>query len=72
MATKYFPTGKPFEAVYSPHHRNTKSGIDRPWSAYVNGVLLRNARGVGRSFATEDAALKAARAALSTGGKGGA
>lgn len=40
-----------------------KGGPGRQWSAWVDGKILRDARGVGRGFATEDAALRAARKA---------
>lgn len=49
--TKYLPTGKGAEAVYSANAK---------WHAYVNGVMLRKSNGVGKSFKTEAAAMAAA------------
>lgn len=48
----------------SPNQTLTfKGGPGRQWIAYVDGEMLRNARGVGRGFATEATALRAARIA---------
>jgi hypothetical protein len=48
------------EIKHAGEHQ-TGSKDPRPYHAYVNGVMLRDKRGVGRRFKTKEAAEKAAR-----------
>jgi hypothetical protein len=41
----------------------------RPWLATINGTILRGANGIGRRFATREAAERAAEAHARKGGK---
>lgn len=42
----------------------------RPWLVYVDGQRLNDTRGVGRSFASESAAVSAGRRVVDKRGKG--
>lgn len=43
-------------------YKSPSEPSQRPWLVYVDGVMLRNKRGVGRRFKTKEAAHKAASA----------